>query len=440
VREMEQVLLNLIDSLSFGDPWRISDKAVSVVVPILRVGAGERKYVLLEEVKEKVKITDTGSIGRANVENRSDKNVFIRKGVLLAGPTQSRGVVSGTVIPPQKTLEVEIQCVYASKGIRTGATFTYEGIAPREVEGSFLHRRSQGATWRSVNQYTLSALSSASGHASARGLAASVLGDDLIGVMRNTERFREDIDKILEKVPGDLVDQVGLAVLDLSGVVGVEFFDHPDSWSAFSKSIIRNYGDTLAKEQEVGLFEIKMENVVEAVKGFLGKLSKAKKVLVNKSEVSESYALALEDDEVVGEYTAISGETIHLIGSRKYEQEVKPRQARRVPTRITGSPAHLRGWSSQYSLSSVSETADWVDPYFEREPFFNRKGSTSLLDNLADKPETWKRLEEGTKVSTRTLSSRLKEATNLGLVEQNGKKVYSLTPKGWKAWKKTKAE
>lgn len=438
-------MVNLIDSLSFGDPWRLSEKAVSVVVPILRVGAGERNYVLLEEVKDKVKITDTGQIGRAKVENKSDKNVFMRKGLLLEGATQSRGVVSGTVIPPQKILEVEIQCVYASKGIRAGAVFDPAGIAPRSVENSF--RRSQGATWSAVNRYTASALSSSGFGSSTRGEGFTiprVSPDNLIGVMMSTQKFREDVDKVLEKVPGDLVNQVGIAVLDINGVVGVEVFDHPDSWRAFSKSIIRNYGDALTKEQEAGLFEIKMENVVAAVRNFLSKLSKAKRVPIhgwtaaNKSWVSETYAL--EEEDAVGEYTAISGETIHLIGSRKEEQE-EPRQ--RAPQLILSGLSGLP--RTQRSPSSTA--LDWQEPAtsWTTDPFFlRRKASTKLLDNLSQNPLTWKSLAENMDVSTKTLSSRLKEAKSLGLVEQfkreNGKQVYGLTPKGWETLKKAKAE
>lgn len=434
-------MVNLVDSLSFGDPWRLSEKAVSVVVPILRVGAGERNYVLLEEVKDKVKITDTGSIGRAKVENKSDKNVFMRKGVLLEGATQSRGVVSGTVIPPQKTLDVEIQCVYASKGIMAGAAFDVAGIAPREVEKSFVHRRSQGATWSAVNRYTASAGRVASGYASEGFSLHRVSPDNLIGVMTSTQKFREDVEKVLEKVPGDLINQVGIAVLDINGVVGVEVFDHPDSWRAFSKSIIRNYGDDLAKEQEAGLFEIKMENVVAAVRNFLSKLSKAKRVPIhgwaaaNKSWVSETYAL--EDEDVVGEYTALSGETIHLIGSRKEEQE----EPKRAPVILSGVPTQLPRTQSSVWGST------WQEPAYASgttDPFLNRKASTSLLDNLSQNSLTWKDLEENMDVSTKTLSSRLKEAKSLGLVEQfkreNGKQVYGLTAKGWETLKKAKAK
>jgi hypothetical protein len=40
--------------LAFGDPWKLTQKHVTAVVPIIKVGApSKREYVLVEEVKEK---------------------------------------------------------------------------------------------------------------------------------------------------------------------------------------------------------------------------------------------------------------------------------------------------------------------------------------------------------------------------------------------------
>ncbi|GAJ22664.1 unnamed protein product, partial [marine sediment metagenome] len=87
----------------WGKPWRLNDRSMGIVVPIIREGKGERKYAILEEANDKVEIKDTGSIGEVSVKSKSDKPVFIRGGTLLQGQgTQSRVVTCGTIVMPEK--------------------------------------------------------------------------------------------------------------------------------------------------------------------------------------------------------------------------------------------------------------------------------------------------------------------------------------------------
>ncbi|GAJ20852.1 unnamed protein product, partial [marine sediment metagenome] len=47
---------------SIGKPWRFTEFSLAAVVPIARVTEDVRNYKLLSEVKDMVKIKDTGSI------------------------------------------------------------------------------------------------------------------------------------------------------------------------------------------------------------------------------------------------------------------------------------------------------------------------------------------------------------------------------------------
>jgi len=427
------------EDLTFGEPWRLTEKSLSAVIPILRRNPAERSYVLIQEVQDKVIIEDTGSIGRARVKNQTGKNVFIRKGILLKGLTQARGVTVGTVILPEMSKELEIQCVHASRGIRAGARLVEAGIAPRRVEKSFLRRASQHDTWTAVGadshaRYSMAALPTGFGRVS----------DDLVGALEQTTRFKDEIEEALKKIPADRMDQVGVAILDIRGVMGVEFFDHPDSWRAFSISIIRNYADVLTQETPSDLYEIKMDKVASAVLAFLQKLAEAKETVVAEVEGSKTYAL---DGEVaVGEYTTISEKMIHLIGARKEKEDLRPQQPPiRWPGTLPTRPSY-RHQAPQWTTTAAPQT-----PQLTPEHLFQHKGGYQLLMSLQE-PKTWKRLAEDIPLSTRTLSKRVSEAQNLGLINhkprpENGvqrqgrpaRMTYQLTSEGAEVLKKAKS-
>ncbi|GAI23926.1 unnamed protein product, partial [marine sediment metagenome] len=258
----------------WGKPWRLNDRAMGVVVPIIREDKGERKYAILEEAKDKVEIKDTGSIGEVSVRSKSDKPVFIRGGTLLKGQgTQSRVVACGTIVMPEKeevvkggeiAVPVPVACVHSSHPISLGAGFDVVGKshAPR-IMTSYLrgHLTDQHALWGSVSNFaSLSADSGVSG-----------TSNDLIRTMEQVDRFKVDVEKIIDQVPA-VENQAGMIVLDDKGVVGIEMFDHPGSWKALVKSIVKSYADVLGREDKDNIFEIKLERIIPMAQQFWEKL------------------------------------------------------------------------------------------------------------------------------------------------------------------------
>jgi len=430
-------MLEDILEYELGEPWKFGEKSLAAVVPILRRNAALRDYVLLQEIQDKmnVDITDTGSIGAAQIKNPTDKNVFIRNGTLLKGTTQERAVVTGFILLPGKTEQIEVQCVHASKGIRPGAFFAAAGVAPRPVMKSLVARRSQAETWSAVGHATRSyMLLAASGPSQYPELPVS---DDLVGVLERTQKFRDEVENVLKKVPGDLNDQVGIAIIDLKGVVGLEIFNHPDSWSAFSKSVVRSYADVLA-EKGSELFEMKLEKVKEAVIAFIQKLAETPGDVVYKNECSTTHAL--KGKEVAGEYTTLNTKMIHLVAFRIDEEDLRPERPIRlrapyeIPSRerITAPRTTVQPVPSYFTTTAGPPSRELLDNYFRR------KGSFRLLNSLTDKNMTWKDLEGIVPLSTKTLAKRLHEAQSLNLLEprtrlENGRKTYRLTQAGKKA-------
>ena len=416
--------MEILEDLELGEPWKIP-KTLTVAIPILRHRYSERKYRLLQEVKDEVEIKDSGSISKAILKNRSGSPVFVRKGTLLKGQTQERGVTFGMVVLPFLEKEIEVRCVHASKPIRMGANLKpSRHLAPRPVMTAFYARApSQSYTWSMVAHAT-SSLS----RLTAGGPSQIQMLDDLVGALE-TSRFKEEVEKVLEKIPADLNDQVGIAIIDIKGVVGVEIFDHPDSWRALSKSIVRQYADVLTETSE--LFEIKKEKAVEVLMNFLAEIRKAEKEKIHQDRNTETFLI--KGEKIAGEYTTLDGKTIHLIASRV--DEIREKHAPSPSTMLFSvtapSRTHVSWFRNDTTDDVYSRATSWA------ESWFSRKGSYSLLSTVSDSPKTWKDLERNLDLSTRTLSKRIREAESLGLIDRkprisNGRMTYRLTRKGKK--------
>ncbi|GAG96949.1 unnamed protein product, partial [marine sediment metagenome] len=237
-------LLN--EEYTVGEPWKLP-KGTGFVLPIL--GAPPfpgRNYVLLQEVKDKVTFTDSGNISRVDVTNKVGSPVYIRKGTVLKAGTQPRSPISGYVLEPiPKTVPLAVNCIHASRGIRAGGIFNVRGLAPHSI---YMALGNQSRTWASAGNWSRRTRAGGSGSAvryasraggvSALSTSLSALGDDNIAdALDRIEEVKGTVEDVLANIPGDHVNQVGIAVFDLRGVVAVETFDHPDSWQAFSDGL-----------------------------------------------------------------------------------------------------------------------------------------------------------------------------------------------------------
>lgn len=81
-------------------------------------------------------------------------------------------------------------------------------------------------------------------------------GDNLVASVDEMTRFNREVEKMLSKVPADLDNQIWVVIIDSRGVLGLEVFDHPMSWRAFSRSIVRNYADILARNEGETVFSL----------------------------------------------------------------------------------------------------------------------------------------------------------------------------------------
>jgi len=412
------------DGFRLGEPWKFSATSMGVIVPIIREG-GERSYVTLPEVKDKVEFKDEGNISPIKVKNTQDQHLFLRTGTMLEGISgQDRAVITSTIIQPNKTSNVNVRCIHASRPTSRGGGFKYKGYTPRTVQASL--RKGQSETWGSVRGYSqaLFAMSNAQ--------IGSIKEDNLPKMREAQEKFDKSLQDILEQVPC-FENQIGAIIVGTMGVIGIEAFDHADSWKAQYKEAIANYSDELGEKAKESLFTFDETNVDKKIEDFLMLISQAETKLIKDT----TYNISLEN--YLGEVVTLKDDVIHVFAMRKEEKE--------KPTK------------SIYQRRPIGYGRPFVDyePHFPRDPLivgdryvqsrtpilFNGEQLRILLDkgmkkgfkeiareiDKRDGRATWTDLEKGTGLSSATLSTRLKEGTEIGLFGEGfnkGKKVYTL--------------
>ena len=342
---IDKFLKNLSEEIGFkfGTPWRYSDKALGVMIPILKIGnVEERVYVTLEEAKDKgIIFKDTGRIDRVIIESSLGVPIFIRSGVMFKSVgTQPRAVETSVVIIPQEEkekkkredrkeetppipivtkVEVPVRCIHATKGIHSSEKFSYGGDVPLEVRSVLMSKRGQSETWAAVGHATNRFMSSMTGPGAYGGRRASYRSmrlntNDLVGVMEEVDKFTPNIDEILAKVPL-FEDQVGAVFLDMKDVVGLELFEHPKSWEAIHKEVEKRLGESSMVEENKTFFKPDYDMVKPMTFAFLKKLIESEKIEVSKD--NRVSTIALKGDGIIGEATTIDGKVIHLIGIKE---------------------------------------------------------------------------------------------------------------------------
>lgn len=441
MEKFETLISDLIrgEDYSFGIPWRLSEKSLAIVVPIIKAEKGERDYLVIEEAKDKVELVDSGSIGQVNVRSMADKPVFIRSGSILSGgqTTQSRTVSVGSIVFPETVEELATLCIHASKGIRAGGKLHYGGVVPQMMFGAVADQ-DQNRTWSNVQHYTADRVENLTGRTSSVEASRLRATDNLVDFQdraMEVEEFKKDIEDFLKKVPADFKGQIGIIVLDVEGVKGLEMFDHEDSWKAFSQSIARSYSDVLMKEDKTGeLFELKMDRVAAYINKFLEEVKNVAHQVAWRKETAETWTFS---EKIVGEFTTLNGNIIHLILAR----QDKKRSPRRRPLLIAdaiNSQAFRTLIEPDYTTTGSPPpgeeqvvTADFV------ENFARRFKSIDFLKSIEKQPRRWRYLDKQLDVSPRHLSTLAKEAETAGLAtkfrrQSNGKSVYGITNRGKK--------
>lgn len=142
----------------FGDPVRVSESSLAVVLPICRTSKEDRKYKVLPEVPEVI-INDSGVINKVNLKNTSKSHVFVRSGTVFRGKTQERATTRSVVVPAGGELGIDARCVHQSKGIQMGAKFEAKGFTSHTMDqklysSGYQKPADQSVYWNTVADFT----------------------------------------------------------------------------------------------------------------------------------------------------------------------------------------------------------------------------------------------------------------------------------------------
>ncbi len=143
---------------------------------------------------------------------------------------------------------------------------------------------------------------------SSAGRSSGLRGSD--NLLEKIRKGQSILDDMMQKVP--LFDnQVGAIIFSPVGVIAVETFDHPKSWEAIKKEIIEKYGDKIKTVQPDHLYELKPEMIKPALEKFISGLDKFSERTIRKDSLSETREV--HGDGVIGEYTLVKGQPIHVL-------------------------------------------------------------------------------------------------------------------------------
>lgn len=320
------------EGFSFGDPWNYKDSE-GTILPIRREGRRRRKYRTLEEIlkdsRDAIEVTETGFIRKVRILNRTDIPIFVRMGTVFAGVgTQSRAAQGSVIlVPSRRARPITVRCVEAAVPIRGGTRFNVAGFTvPLSVEMG-LYARDQQEVWDRVEAYARERSPSEwrLRRAYSHDIPALYRDSSLVAAANAVDGFKEKVDEVLEVVPS-YEDQVGLVFLDHSGVLGMEAFDSPKSWEAVSDRIVKKYGEVISIPggNDSPVAEPDRDKVVGQALRFLQALAGSKGRTTFSQDGHRTFALAGKG--LVGEYTVINGDVMHLTGVRFSRKRRKKNQ------------------------------------------------------------------------------------------------------------------
>lgn len=326
---------------AIGEPWRFSEFSLAAVVPIIRkVDHQERGYRLLSEVKEEVKIRDTGNINKMEFTNRSGLPVLLKAGEILTGATQSRALGKSEILLPDEVLVADCVCVYSTKGIRAGQPVRVEAYSPVEIRRTVArayshiaggeippgapHSGLQNEVWGGVHSFsrelsaraqnlaTFAATTGSEDFVPFQNLSPtySSPSEDLAGRVREAQdKFKE----VIKKVP-KVENQVGLCLITLDGFDALESFNHPASWEAIRQEVLKSESAKIADVTDRdGVFEYRADKARAVIRELLGATFE-ENITVEKQDTS---TIALESGKLIGEVVTLYGQPIHCAFMRK---------------------------------------------------------------------------------------------------------------------------
>jgi hypothetical protein len=194
----------------------------------------EGNYITLAEAKKAglVVITELGdeTVETLLVENKSDRPLLLIGGDLLLGGKQDRIVAHDVIVPPGKTMKVDVYCVENGRWDGKSEHFEYkETVVPERVRQAAAHKGQQ-EVWAEVDGYN-----EASGFGS---------GSLTVAAGMESEKVKKTLSDHLPRVVDSLKDKknvVGFVYVLNGKIQAADLFGSPGILSAARNSVLKGY-------------------------------------------------------------------------------------------------------------------------------------------------------------------------------------------------------
>jgi len=257
---------DLIDRISIGRPHSTRNM---IVFPLyLSRDEDSRHYITLDDAIDRgyLKIYEKGSgtVSQIDMENRSDRYIFMMAGEILGGGKQNRVISKDVLLSPRGGIvSVPVYCVEQHRWASKGSMKFYSAkcAAPSSVRSLTQAGESQNEVWEEVD-----AISKANKVKSSSGNFQAVYEDKAV-------QKRIAVYDPLKRMPRHTV---GVVVAINGRIVGAEIFCNEELFDDLWHKILKSYSlDAVSKPMPVREISYRLprpEVTKEQVRRFLGRV------------------------------------------------------------------------------------------------------------------------------------------------------------------------
>lgn len=293
----------MINSVALGEPV-VSGKLA--MMPLIRRASEARAYRTLDEAVREgnvavTEVSEAGSVPQLRLRNSTDVPVLLIDGDTLVGAKQNRTLNISIYAPAGQEISVPVSCVEAGRWERRSWSFSASrdhmfasGRARmmddvhRSMDAGFEPHAQQGRVWADIDRKMRR-----------MGVDSPTRAmDDMFAAL---DSKIEDVTSAFETQ----ANQVG-AIFSLNGrVVGMDCFDHAESFSALLPKLLRSYGlDALDEHAELSQSDVKTGEE------FLLLVSHAKQV--EDTSPGLGVHVRLRGENIIGSALLVDGKAVHV--------------------------------------------------------------------------------------------------------------------------------
>ena len=234
-------------------------------------------FMTLSEAKKEglVEITELGEgdVNALRVENKGTRPLLLLGGDLLLGGKQDRIVARDVIVPPGKTMNIEVYCVEHGRWEGQSEHFEYKGaVVPNTVRQAATYGDQQ-EVWGEVDKYNTANGSADPSLPVSKGMSSG----------RVVQTLSDDVPKVLEKLK-DQKNVVGFIYILNGEVQSADLFGNTRIFDTAKESLLKSYLADGASHVSDANSKVDMD----ACKKFMEEVIEGRKARTRNSSLNES--------------------------------------------------------------------------------------------------------------------------------------------------------